>query len=297
MFEERLRMSQPTLPSDLRRLPWRPDLAATSLKGFAPKAERYSAPVLYRAKHANVPMRSAPDSALGLSNELIYGEAFDVYELTESWAWGQAQQDGYVGYVPANALACEALSPDRIVTALRSFVYPAASIKREPVLHLPLGARVRALAVEGDFTRTELGYLFGAHLAEILPPATDFVTEAERYLGVPYLWGGRSSLGLDCSGLVQQALWRVGIAAPRDSDMQAKALGEALDPVRDRAHIQRGDFLFWPGHVAIAQDGARMIHATGSVMQVISEPIDAAIARIQAKTGHTLSGLRRLKRQ
>ena len=106
---------------------------------------------------------------------------------------------------------------------------------------------------------------------------TDAAGVALRFLGAPYLWGGRESLGLDCSGLVQQALAACGKACPRDTDMQA-GIGVAVAP----GDLARGDLVFWKGHVGMMLDAERMVHANGHHMATVVEPLAEAIARIEA---------------
>jgi cell wall-associated NlpC family hydrolase len=279
-------------PFDRRTTPCRDDLAATRLRGVL-SAPRYAEAERFRVAVPSVPLRRAPDPALAYDSELLFGEAFDVYEARDGWAWGQAEGDGYVGYLPVSALVADSFRPTHRVSALRSFVYPVAGIKTTPSACLPYGALVTTEGDEGRFARIPSGYVFAEHLAPLGAAAADPVAEAERFLGIPYLWGGRSSLGLDCSGLVQIACMAAGIAAPRDSDMQEAALGEALAVPGDPADFRRGDLLFWRGHVAMAQGEGRMVHATAFSMSVISEPIGPAIARIAAQ-GDPLRSVRRL---
>lgn len=276
---------------DRRTTPIRDDLAAAALKGKV-EAPRFAEPVAWQVIVTSTPMRRAPRDDLPYETELLHGEGIDIYEIADGWAWGQAKRDGYCGYVPAGALG-QIAAPTHRVVALRTFLYPSASIKATPLGFLPFGAVVKVEAEDGKFARTPAGHLFAAHLAPLEETAADPVAEAERFLGTPYLWGGKSSLGIDCSGLVQTVSHACGIPAPRDSDMQEKALGTVLPLPNDPANYQRGDLLFWPGHVALCQGEGRMIHATAYSMSVISEPIGPALERI-AGQGHPLRTARRL---
>lgn len=278
-------------PFDHRLTPARPDLAALSLKGQV-EAARFVAPVPMQVGLAVVPLRKAPDVALGYETELLPGEAVDVYETHDGWAWLQAKRDGYVGYAPEAALVRDPTGPTHRVSALRTFLYPEPSIKLPPLGLLPYGAELAVTGEEGKFARIAGGYLFAAHLAPLDARAADPVAEAERFLGTPYLWGGKSSLGLDCSALAQTAFRAAGIAIPRDSDMQEKSFGTKIAIPNDPAHFRRGDLLFWKGHVAIAQGDGQMIHATAYSMSVISERIGPALERIAAG-GDTLRTVRR----
>lgn len=286
-------MSSPaSAPLDRRLHPCREDLAALHLKGVV-EATLFAEGVPMRVMRAAAPLRRARDATLGYETELVYGEVFEVYELKDGWAWGQARRDGYVGYVRADALGPCGDPPTHRVVALRSFLYGVPGIKVTPLGHLPFGSEVCILTQEGDFVRTPEGFLYAKHLAPLEPCPGDPVSIAERFIGVPYLWGGKSSLGLDCSGLVQTACHACGIPALRDSDMQEASLGEAIAAPTNPMDYQRGDLLFWPGHVALAQGGGLMIHANAHFMEVTSEPIGPALDRIAAK-GSALRNVRRL---
>lgn len=287
---------------DPRVTPVREDIAAACLRGKVASGT-FVEPTRFQVQASSVPMRRARDASLGYETELVHGERIDVYELKDGWAWGQAVRDGYVGYVESAALlpesllpeslAPESLAPTHRVLALRSFLYPGPGIKTAPLGFLPYGAEIRVEAFDERFARTAAGHVFAAHLAPLDDYAADPVQEAERFLGTPYLWGGKTSLGIDCSGLVQSACHACGIAASRDSDMQEKALGAPLAIPNDPRHFARGDLLFWRGHVALCQGEGRMIHATAFSMSVISEEMAPALERI-AGQGHPLRTARRL---
>lgn len=278
-------------PPDRRLNPWREDLAAEHLRARV-AAARYAEAQALRVNRAAVPLRKAPDAALGYETELLFGEAFDAYDIKDGWAWGQAGRDGYVGYVPAEALGA-APAPSHRLRALRSFVYPAPTIKTTPLGFLPFAAEVSVIGQEGDFSQTSAGWLYTPHLAPLSRVDSDPVSVAERFIGIPYLWGGKSSLGLDCSGLVQTACLACAIPALRDSDMQEATLGEVIAAPAAPEDYRRGDLLFWPGHVALAQGEGRMIHANAHFMEVTSEAIGPALERIAAK-GSVLRTVRRL---
>lgn len=242
---------------------------------------------------ACAPLRRRPHATLGYDSELIAGEIFDVYDRADGFAWGQARRDGYVGYLPEEALGPILPAPTHRVADLRAFLYPAASMKATPVGFLPYGAEIAAFEEEAGYLRTSLGYCYAKHLRPLAERPTDPVTEAERFLGIPYLWGGKSSLGLDCSGLVQTVCSACGIVSPRDSDMQERELGSPLPLPNDFSTLPRGALLFWPGHVALSQGEGRMIHATSFSMSVISEPVVPALQRIEQQ-GPGLRSLRLL---
>jgi len=270
---------------DPRTTPARPDLAAKQLTGIV-NAERFVDGQIYEVTAAQAPVRKKPSPESGLETEVLKGERVTVYDSRDGWAWGQLVSDGYVGYLPASALGPAGPQPTHKVTALRTFMFPGPSIRLPPSETLSFGCRLIVVRTDDMFAITEGGgYVPLVHVAPVAALETDFVAVAERFLRTPYLWGGRSSLGIDCSGLVQLALAACGIGCPRDTDMQEKALGSALAPPPDPAQFRRGDLVFWKGHVAIVRDETTFVHASGSRMTVIYEAIAPAIERIRAESG------------
>jgi hypothetical protein len=279
---------------DLRVTPLRDDLAARHLAGMV-EASRFAEGKEYEIADAQAPMRNAPSHEAALLTEALKGERITIYDIgEEGWAWGQLEADGYVGFVPASALCAVGPPSTHKVTALRTLVFPGPSIKLPPLEALSFGCRLVIARVEDPFAITASGgHVPILHLAPIDAMESDFVAVAERFLGTPYLWGGKTSLGIDCSGLLQLALAACGFACPRDSDMQEQALGSALAGPDELAQLRRGDLMFWNGHVAIARDAATLVHANAYHMAVAFEPAAAAIARISA-AGSELTGVRRL---
>jgi cell wall-associated NlpC family hydrolase len=277
---------------DPRVTPARADLAAKHLEGKV-KAARYVEGRVYDVIEPQAPLRREPRPDAPLETEALKGERVTIYDANgEGWAWGQLAADGYVGWLPENALTPPGAAPTHKVTALRTLVFPGPSIKLPPLEALPLGARLAIARIEDRMAVTASGaYVPAAHLAPLDWNETDFVAVAERFLGAPYLWGGKTSLGLDCSGLVQVALTTCGVSCPRDSDMQEAALGTAVSA--DPSTLKRGDLMFWKGHVAIVRDRGSLIHANAFHMAVAVEPIVDAIARIGGG-GSEVSSVRRL---
>ncbi|BBF94854.1 NlpC/P60 family protein [Blastochloris tepida] len=280
---------------DPRITPARPDLAALHLEGKVPAA-RYVAGTVCEVAVPAAPMRREPIPDQPMVTEALFGERATIYEATpEGWAWGQLEVDGYVGWLPSAMLAPPGPEPTHCVRVPRTFIFPGPDIKLPPLTAPPLGARIAIAGTEGRFAVTAAGgYIPAHHVRPIAGPVErDFVTVAERLLGVPYLWGGKTPLGFDCSGLVQVALDAAGIRAPRDSDLQEAALGRPVDPGVDFANVQRGDLVFWRGHVAIVSDPQTLVHANAFHMMVAIEPLAQALARI-VKSGLVVTSVCRL---
>ena len=218
-----------------------------------------------------------------LVTQALKGERVTIYDRNgEGFAWGQLNGDGYVGWIPDAALTKPAVAPTHKITTLRTFAFPGPSIKLPPVETLSMGARVTVAREDGAFAVTDEGwYLPRKHVGGLDAMEKDFVAVAERFVGTPYLWGGKSSLGIDCSGLVQVSLNAAGTGCPRDSDMQRDGLGRTLSAAESKK-LQRGDLIFWKGHVAIVRDADTIVHANAHHMATVIEDIGDAIARIEA---------------
>jgi len=279
---------------DPRLTPARDDLAAAHLQGvFA--AERYTQGRKMTIVSAIADLRRSPSHDSPVDTQALLGECVTLYEEEEGWGWVQLARDGYVGYVSTAVLADGMPQGTHRVAVNRTFVFPWRDLKLPVVDALPLGALVTVRKVEGGFAQiADAGYVFADHLVPIDEKAVDFVAVAERLLHAPYLWGGKTSLGIDCSGLVQLSLGEAGISAPRDTDLQEKALG--LDLAFDESFegLRRGDLVFWRGHVGIMRDDATLLHANAHHMLVASEPLRAAWDRIRAKTDAPISSIKRL---
>lgn len=277
---------------DRRLHAFRPDLADLALKGQV-EADRFVSPQPAIINRPVVALRPKPDLTIGIDTELLMGEEVRVFERNNGWAWVQAVDDDYVGYLPEDALG-PVVAPTHVVTAPRTFVYSGADLRFPTRMALSMGSRLTITGeAETRGTRYLLladgGALVARHLRPLLEPtAADYVSVAGLFLETPYLWGGKSGFGIDCSGLVQLSMRMAGHKAPRDSDMQATSLGTPIE----RQDLKRGDLVFWKGHVAIMEDETRMIHANGNTMSVARETLEAAIERIGSLYG-TPTGYRR----
>lgn len=278
---------------DPRLTPARGDIAAKHLEGKV-KADRFVEGEEFEIIDAVAPLRQGPSHDASLDTEALKGERVTIYDSNgEGWAWGQLNGDGYVGWLPDHALVRPRMTPTHRVTALRTFAFPGPSIKAPPVEALPLGAAIEIVGTDGVFAITpQRHYLPSQHLCALDVFDSDFVGIAERFVGTPYLWGGKTALGIDCSGLVQIALGACGMVVPRDSDLQQLVLGEELEEV-EIDDLRRGDLIFWKGHVAIVRDAETLVHANAFHMAVAIEPIGEAHERILA-SGTDIVSVRRL---
>jgi cell wall-associated NlpC family hydrolase len=232
-----------------------------------------------------------PSHEARLDTQTLFGDVVTVYETNdEGWAWGQLESDNYVGWLSANALGAPGEAPTHIVAVPRTLAFPGPDIKLTPTAALPLGARLVVTQQDERFAVAAQGWhLPVTHLSPLKVHEPDFVAVAEEFLHTPYLWGGKTSLGLDCSGLVQISLQAAGIACPRDSDMQEMTLGK----LSTLGELRRGDLVFWKGHVAVACDEETLLHANAHHMMVAMEPAAEAVARIKA-AGSDITSVKRI---
>jgi cell wall-associated NlpC family hydrolase len=279
-----------SLGLDRRLTPARPDLAAAHLKGKV-IAEAFVEGRVAQAARGVLGLYCAPVEDSGLQTQLLFGESFTIYEEKAGWVWGQAGLDSYVGYAQAGCFA-PLLAATHRVTSLATPLLRAPDVKKGAFDMLPMNAKVAVVGEEGRFARLANGaHVFSRHLAPIDARAADWVAVAERFVDVPYLWGGKTSAGIDCSGLVQTTMEAGGLRSPRDTDMMESALGIAIE---EGAKLQRGDLIFWKGHVGVMLDRERMIHANGFTMQVSIEPLAEVRERTQAGEGLPIRAVQRL---
>jgi len=260
--------------ADSRFTPARPDLAAAHLKGQV-EAARYAEGEVCSIIRGRASLRHRPSDDAAQDSELLLGELVTVYERKSGWAWVQAQTDSYVGYVQETVLGAAIAVDARVILPLTPFL-SAPDVKSPLRDLLPLNAQVKRGGAHGQFVEISGGFVHQRALAALDQSAPDFVAVAEQFLNVPYVWGGKTFEGLDCSGLVQIAVHAAGVAAPRDTDMMEEALGHAVLQQK----LKRGDLVFWKGHMGVMRDAETLLHANAYFMRVTSEPVAAAVARI-----------------
>jgi cell wall-associated NlpC family hydrolase len=279
-------------PLDPRRYAYRADLAAESLRDMV-VAESYAAGEVRQVVHSSTPLRAEPNARSSWTTEVLFGELVTVYEEKDGWAWVQLARDDYVGYVRPGSISADVNPPTHRVRALATFLYPAAEVRAPPLMHLGMTADLSVVELGAAFARLADGsFVPSRHISEMGRHAPDFVDVAERFMGTPYLWGGKTRLGLDCSGLVQVALHAAGIECPRDSDMQEAELGDKVEVDSKLDGLQRGDLVFWKGHVGIMTDAFLLLHANAHHMAVAVEPLRAAVDRT-ARAGQDITAVKR----
>ena len=284
-------MSQAALP-DPRRHAYREGLAAESLRGRV-AAPRYVKGERRQIDAPSLPLRREPRFDATLDTEGLFGETLTLFDESEGWAWVQLSRDFYVGYMPSEGLVHAVTTPTHRVATLRTYVYPSPDIKTPPLALLSLNALLSVVGEDGRFLALKSGgFVVAKHTNKIEDPASDFVDVALSFRGTPYLWGGRTSLGVDCSGLVQLSHEAAGLFCPRDADIQSRELGRELD-WQGTAALARADLVFWDGHVGIMTSAHDLVHASAYQMVVVEEPLPEAHARIAASKGGEIIGVRR----
>ncbi len=284
------RLEGPSIALDPRIHAFRPDIADLALAGQV-FATHYARPDPRRCIRTTAMLRPSPSYDKPAISQLLLGEQFSVIDTNNGWSWGYCRHDHYVGYLDAEALSPPGAPPTHIISSSLALAFAEPDIKSRLLQRLPMGARVRAEETSpAGFVRCESGWLHPCHVMTIGSLLADPVAVAEQLQGVPYLWGGRGGDGLDCSGLVQLALGFCGVFAPRDSDQQRQALGKSV--AGDR--LQRGDLVFFPGHVGVMADSERLVHASAWWMRVVVEPLADVIALLKKNYDQPVVAVKRL---
>ena len=284
---------------DPRVHPYRDDIAADFLEGrIEAKTFVSGKPCRLGAPYAPVmskPVISRSGPGELQASELLFGEGFTVYEDTAGWSWGQCGHDGYVGYVRSKDLFGNMPEPTHWVSAVRSLVYPDNKGEYPATMSLSMTVRISVETVDGDYAKlVSGGWIFAKHLMALGEPRPDFVAIAQMFARVPYLWGGRGGLGIDCSGLIQVPLTATGLEVPRDTDQQADVIGEDIPIPDDVGQLRPGDIVYFPGHVGIHLGAGALLHASSHDMMVVTHALSDVVDRMQDRHGKGITRVRRL---
>ncbi len=278
---------------DPRVTPARADLAAVQLKGKV-EAARFVEGRAAQAIRGTVALRKTPSFDGNLETEILFGECFIIYEEKNGWVWGQCALDSYVGYARATEFASPGPAPSLRVTAFKAALLHAPILKSAVADFLPMNAKVAVAGEAERYARIGDGlYVYAGHLAPLAKKESDWIAVAERFVGFPYLWGGKTADGIDCSGIVQIALETGGISAPRDTDQMETALGKTVPVTPGFTGLKRGDLIFWGEHMGVMLDATRLLHANAFHMAVAIEPLAEAAMRI-ARTEGPMRAIKRL---
>jgi cell wall-associated NlpC family hydrolase len=273
---------------DSRLHAFRSDLADVNLKGRV-SADRFVQGVAMEVVAPIATVFGEASATARQTTQALLGEKLAAFEITDDWVWCQLERDGYVGYISRANVSADLTNPTHRVAVPLTFSYPQPDIKSQVPAILPMNARLEVVESGEKFSKLSSGWhVFSKHLKPLNEFEPDFAGVAERFLDVPYYWGGKTAQGLDCSGLVQTSLAACGIHAPRDTDLQEAHLGRQL-MINDLDGLRRGDLVFWKGHVGIMTDPKTLLHANGHHMMTVKEPLAEAVPRIASVYGQPTS--------
>ncbi len=282
---------------DPRTTPARPDIAFESLKGKI-EATRFTRGKVMTISTPLADLRYGPRNTEGLLTQGLLGEQFRVLDSHAGWAFGQLLTDGYVGYLEEKNLASHYPEANYRVSVPLTHIYPVPDLKTPIRMALPFGAKLCANpgdAREGFAEVKGLGWVYAKHLVALGDRMEDFISTAKGFLNSPYLWGGRSTSGLDCSALVQLSLMAAGIPCPRDTDQQQKAVGHSTSNIPDVALAREGDLVFFPGHVGFLLGDNRLLHANAYHMRVTIDNVNEVADRVKKDHPSGILDIRRLR--
>ncbi|WP_259780010.1 C40 family peptidase [Aestuariispira ectoiniformans] len=280
---------------DRRLFAFRDDLADSRLVELV-SAERFVEGVVMQVSAPSLTLRRGPEYSSPQDCELIHGDQVRVFDAQNGWSWVQNLRDDYVGYVPTIGLTESVSLPTHRVTALSSFIFPEPDMKLHPNTALPLTSLITVEEVGEKYSRLASGgWIYNRHITPIqVDAAGDPVATARLFLGVPYFWGGNTSHGIDCSGLVQVAMRHCGLDVPRDTDLQEQEIGEIVPFDGSISDLERGDLVFWPGHVGFYEGDGMLLHANATDMMVASAPLEQVRAHVLTIEKHDISSIRRI---